>query len=328
MARRRRRLTGRWVSIVTVVGIGVVVVWFFTRPGSNPQATSTPLAGAPRSDTPDPTPGEPLAAGPSEAGPADGGGATSTGGDMAGAGLVAEGQRARQRGDLITARTTLNRALAKGLDDQQAVAVRQTLQELADETIFSARRIPGDPVVERHLVAKGETLGKIAARYHVTDNLLATINGLRNKNVIRQGQAFKVLTGPFHAVVHKELFRLDVYLGDLYVRSYPVGLGADDGTPTGVWAVKDKLVNPTYYPPRGGQIIAADDPKNPLGERWIGLHGISGDAKGQLRYGIHGTIEPDSIGKNVSMGCIRLRNPDVQALFDLVVVKHSKITVR
>ena len=106
-----------------------------------------------------------------------------------------------------------------------------------------------------------------------------------------------------------------------------VGLGVDGSTPTGTWRVTTKLKNPTYYHPRGGDIIAADDPNNPLGERWIGLEGTSGQAVGQERYGIHGTIEPESIGQSVSLGCIRLHNQDVEALYTFLIERHSTVTV-
>ena len=110
----------------------------------------------------------------------------------------------------------------------------------------------------------------------------------------------------------------------------PTGWALSRGfhSPTGEWRVATKLMNPTYYPPRGGEIMAADDPKNPLGERWIGLVGISGAAVDQERYGIHGTNEPDSIGKSVSMGCIRMHNEDVEALYSYLVETHSTVTVR
>ena len=93
------------------------------------------------------------------------------------------------------------------------------------------------------------------------------------------------------------------------------------------WVVSTKLVNPTYYPPRGGRIRAADDPENPLGERWIGLRGVAGDALGQQRYGIHGTIEPESIGRSQTLGCIRMHNADVAELFTLVVPGETRVTV-
>jgi lipoprotein-anchoring transpeptidase ErfK/SrfK len=137
-----------------------------------------------------------------------------------------------------------------------------------------------------------------------------------------------LIRGPFRAVVDSKNFGMDVYLGSTYVRHYRVGLGVDDSTPRGTWQVSTKLVNPTYYPPRGGDILAADNPNNPLGERWIGLDGVGGEAFGQQRYGIHGTIEPDSIGTNSSLGCIRMFNEDVEALYSYLIEKHSTVDVK
>ncbi len=74
-----------------------------------------------------------------------------------------------------------------------------------------------------------------------------------------------------------------MHLNGSFVKSYRVGVGKDGTTPVGTFPVKNKMVNPTYYGPEG--VIAHDDPKNPLGERWIDI----GDS-----YGIHGTIEPGS----------------------------------
>jgi lipoprotein-anchoring transpeptidase ErfK/SrfK len=66
----------------------------------------------------------------------------------------------------------------------------------------------------------------------------------------------------------------------------------------------------------------SDHKNNPLGTRWIPIEGAGKD------YGIHGTWEPDSIGKESSKGCIRMRNEDVQWLFDLIVAGESKITIK
>jgi lipoprotein-anchoring transpeptidase ErfK/SrfK len=89
-----------------------------------------------------------------------------------------------------------------------------------------------------------------------------------------------------------------------------------------------KLKNPQYHSPRGEGVIAADDPKNPLGEFWIGLTGIEGDAVGKPSYGIHGTIEPDSIGKQASLGCIRLLNEDVAIVYEMLVEGKSTVIVK
>ena len=85
----------------------------------------------------------------------------------------------------------------------------------------------------------------------------------------------------------------------------------------GTFTVEDKMANPPYDGPEGS--FAADDPKNPVGERWISLGG---------GYGIHGTIEPDSIGKSESLGCIRLHNTDVEIVYDLLTVGSEVVIQR
>ena len=75
-------------------------------------------------------------------------------------------------------------------------------------------------------------------------------------------------------------------------------------------------------------VIEAGDPKNPLGQFWLGLAGVDGHALGKTSYGIHGTIDPDSIGKQASMGCIRMRNEDVEQVFELLVEGKSTVTVK
>jgi len=242
--------------------------------------------------------------------------------------LLAAGREALLRGDELAARTNLSAALQLGIGGSDEEFVRAELTRVGNETVLSARIVNGDPLVDRYVIQTGDVLAKIAAANKVSPDLLASVNGIVDKHRIREGQSIKIVKGPFRAVVSKHTYSLDVYLGDAVVREFKVGLGADDSTPTGEWRVATKLMNPTYYPPRGGDIIAADDPKNPLGERWIGLVGISGAAVDQERYGIHGTNDPDSIGKNVSMGCIRLHNEDVEALYTYLVENHSTVTVR
>jgi lipoprotein-anchoring transpeptidase ErfK/SrfK len=242
--------------------------------------------------------------------------------------LAAAGRAALKSGQLVAARAQLSEALEYELPLDQRVQVKADATRAAAETIFSSRILPDDPFVAAHVIQPGETLGKIARQYAVTADFLARINGVADKNRIRAGQRIKVVRGPFQAVVNKADYSLDLFLGGTFVKRYSVGLGAEDGTPSGRWRVRNKLKNPQYYPPRGGRIILADDPDNPLGERWIGLEGIEGGAVGQERYGIHGTIDPDSIGKNVSLGCIRMHNPDVEELFDLLVEGKSEVIVR
>jgi hypothetical protein len=201
-----------------------------------------------------------------------------------------------------------------------------------------APTIPGQLTAERaeSLIRAGEQAAArddpVAARTHFSEaialgvaepelfHLRAELTRLGNETVF-SARAFENDPGPFRAVVEKEAYSLDVYLGNTFLKHFKVGLGADGSTPTGEWRVGTKLRNPTYYPPRGGRIVAADDPENPLGEHWIGIVGVDGEAAGQERYGIHGTIDPESVGQNISLGCIRLYNEDVELLYSYLVEK-------
>ncbi len=241
---------------------------------------------------------------------------------------VQAGQRALEKDDILTAQTQMSAALRAGASGEQATELRARLVQLANKVVFSPPRVTGDPRSATYLVKRGDNLRKIAKQHKITADLIARVNNLRNKSMIREGARLKVLRGPFQAVVLKRDHTMDIYLDDVLVRTYKVGLGEHDSTPTGTWRVKNKLTNPTYFPPRGGKIIQADDPKNPLGEHWIGLEGVAGEAKNQLRYGIHGTNDPNSIGKDMSLGCIRLLNEDVTELYSLLVVGSSQVIVK
>lgn len=238
-----------------------------------------------------------------------------------------QGVEARQRDELLEARTLLNRALRGNLPDHDAESAREALRELGAKTIFSKAIIRDDPLVEDYVVKWGDSLGKIARNHDVSEDMLAEVNQLPNKNFIRQGQRMKVLRGPFHATISKSKHLMHIHLQDTYVETFRVALGTNGGTPTGVWEVKDQLVNPSWVDPRTGQRWHADDPKNPIGEYWIGLEGIEGDAVGQFGYGIHGTIEPEKIGQNVSMGCVRLAADDIARVFRMLVPDKSRVTI-
>ena len=91
---------------------------------------------------------------------------------------------------------------------------------------------------------------------------------------------------------------------------YSVAVGKQTTpSPIGSFHVVARVVDPTYY--HEGKVIAPG-PRNPLGNRWMGL-----DRKG---YGIHGTNVPQSIGKSASHGCIRMAKRDLEELFSLVKV--------
>ncbi len=90
---------------------------------------------------------------------------------------------------------------------------------------------------------------------------------------------------------------LILYKDNEYFKMYPVAIGKKSSpTPKGNFKIISKSMNPD----------------GPYGSRWMGL---------SIRhYGIHGTNNPDSIGKEISKGCIRLLNENVNELYDLVPI--------
>ena len=106
---------------------------------------------------------------------------------------------------------------------------------------------------------------------------------------------------------------------------YGVGVGREGFTWSGVQTISRKAEWPDWHPPT--EMIArqpylprfmAGGPGNPLGARAMYL--------GTSQYRIHGTNDPSTIGKFVSIGCIRLTNEDVTDLFSRVDV-GTKVVV-
>lgn len=110
---------------------------------------------------------------------------------------------------------------------------------------------------------------------------------------------------PLEVIVDKENYRLAVVSGNVILRSYKVGLGGEE-TPEGTFRITDKVINPNG--------------------RDNGEFGSRGMQLSDTNYAIHGTNEPDSIGKDESLGCVRMTKADVEELFDFIP-KGTKVTI-
>jgi LysM repeat protein len=190
----------------------------------------------------------------------------------------------------------------------QKPAVREQILPRLDKMARALFFAPQPHYYDPYVVQPGDQLRVIGQKHKLSWEYLAKLNNTDPRR-IRAGQKLKVVPGPFGAYVSLSRYELVIHLNGSFVKNYRVGVGKDGTTPLGTFAVKNKMVDPTYYGPEG--VIAHDDPQNPLGERWIDI----GDS-----YGIHGTIEPQSIGRNESRGCIRMLNPDVEEVYDFLVV--------
>ncbi|MCG3149265.1 MAG: hypothetical protein PCFJNLEI_02725 [Verrucomicrobiae bacterium] len=212
----------------------------------------------------------------------------------------------------------LAQALALKRDGKLADA-RALLQEIATDDAYQLLNdintqivMTATPAPQKvdHTIVTGDTLGKLAAKYGTTIELIQKANNLAG-NKIRLGDRLRIYQGQFAVEVSKTANTLTVTDAGKYFKRYRVGTGEFSKTPTGEFKITTRVANPPWY--RGdGKTIPFGDPENILGTHWLGL-----DVRG---YGLHGTWETNSIGKQASAGCVRLLNNDIAELYTILPV--------
>ena len=162
----------------------------------------------------------------------------------------------------------------------------------------------------------------LAEKFHVDPALLSALNPKASfdtagtkimvPNVAKKPSQAKVAK----VVVDKSARTVRALDGDgKLISFYPASVGSEERpAPNGTLPIRSVAENPTYtYRPKLNfkgvkatkPFTIAPGPNNPVGNTWIDL----GDG-----YGIHGTPEPQNIGKTESHACVRLTNWDAQAL--------------
>jgi lipoprotein-anchoring transpeptidase ErfK/SrfK len=191
----------------------------------------------------------------------------------------------------------------------------------AADTLFMNSAAPC-PEKKRLIVRPGDSLSRLATQNYTTIGALQRVNELsRTSPVIHPGNPMQVFTGAWSIQVSKSQYVLCLYCNDELYRIYFVGIGRQDRTPVGSFTINSKIFHPAWTPP--GKNIPYGEPGNVLGTHWMGLLPIN-DTNPALRgYGIHGTWEPDSIGTGASAGCIRMRNEEVEELYDFIPMPGS-----
>jgi lipoprotein-anchoring transpeptidase ErfK/SrfK len=125
---------------------------------------------------------------------------------------------------------------------------------------------------------------------------------------------------PAVVIVHRGAFQLSLYKHLKLAKTYGIAVGRVGlETPAGLYHVQNKAINPAWTMPNSswvapgdrGKVVPGGTPENPLKARWLGIYAGAG---------IHGTDDSGSIGSAASHGCIRMRIPDVEELYDQVPV--------
>jgi lipoprotein-anchoring transpeptidase ErfK/SrfK len=216
-----------------------------------------------------------------------------------------------KKGKKFEARNELSNLYFMEADHEKKNEIKKKLDELNEVLVFSRTPSPDAVFYE---VKPGDSLAKIAQKFNTSYAFIMRINN-KSRTLIKIGERLKILKGELSLLVDKSDYTLTILLNGHFIKQYPVGIGKSDKTPVGVFIVDNKLINPTWYSPEG--VYPYGHPKNVLGTRWIGFE----DRNDLYGYGIHGTADPDSIGKDMSNGCIRMKNENVEELFDFVKAK-------
>ena len=213
---------------------------------------------------------------------------------------------ARKSGELFKARSKLHEILEKFPKESATEEVRREFWNTNLAIISSPIPSRG---TQYYTIAPGDTLGKITRKFGTTLELTKRRNHMES-DAIMPGHKLSVWTIPFTIHIDKSDNTLTLKAGEEIVKVYPVSTGKDNSSPIGKFIIKDRFENPVWF--HKGEVVPANDPKNLLGTRWLGFD--------LPKYGIHGTLYPDMIGQQVSSGCIRMRNEDVQGLYDYIAV--------
>ena len=175
-----------------------------------------------------------------------------------------------------------------------------------------------------YVVKRGDSLERIARKYHTTVDLIMKSNRLMNPHLIKAGDNLRVFTATFDVTVSKKRNELLVKMNDEFFKRYSVGTGKFGKTPLGTFVITEKIKEPVWWRP-DGKAVAFGEKDNILGTRWMTLR-ATGDTPDVKGYGIHGTWDDASIGKAESAGCVRMLNKEVEELFVLLPY-HTPVVI-
>ncbi|MDI6732713.1 MAG: L,D-transpeptidase family protein [Planctomycetota bacterium] len=217
------------------------------------------------------------------------------------------------------ARNAFSLALKSNLPQEKITEIKGRLTDLNKKLVFSSFRTPDSTI---YTVKIGDNLTSISRKFKVeaggdiAPGHIRRINNLKSATIFPDDK-LKILTGEIWAKVNKTNITLTLYINNDFIKEYPVSIGDPNknmDTSAGTFTIGSKVVHPTWYKKTEDgrkEEVPYGDKRNVLGTRWMGF-------KESPELGIHGTTNPESIGKKISNGCIRMYNNDVEEVYDLI----------
>ncbi len=228
--------------------------------------------------------------------------------------LITEVDKNLKEGKILQARQLYQQIMEETDDLQTLEFLKKKIEDLNMKILMAPDIIDECSIV--YEVKPKDTLIKIARQFGTTVALIKKINGLKS-DIIKPGEKLKVSKCTFSIVIDKSQNRLFLKRNGEIFKTYVVSTGKNNSTPAGKFKIINKLKNPTWF--KAGAVVPPGSPDNILGTRWMGL-----SVKG---YGIHGNRDENEIGKQVTQGCIRMKNKDVEELFDIVPVGTEVVII-
>jgi len=234
------------------------------------------------------------------------------GGVSSSSNLLSQVKELEAKGDLLAAKGLYLRLINEFSNSVEVMNWQKKIEDINIKLLFSSTVVPGSILYE---IKPGDTLTKIANEFATATDLIMKSNNLANDKIL-PGRKIKVWTAPFSIFIDKSQNVLTLKTNEDIIKTYIVSTGRDNSTPIGNFKIANKLVNPTWF--KAGAVVAAGSPENILGTRWLGFN-LPG-------YGVHGTTEPKTLGKQVTQGCVRMSNPDIEELYTIVPV-GTEVTI-
>jgi len=216
------------------------------------------------------------------------------------------------KGDLSSAKSVYQQLINEFPNSPEVINWQKKIEEINIKLLFSSA-LTGQSIL--YEIKAGDTLAKIAREFKTTADLIKKSNGLSDDRIL-VGRKIRVWVAPFSILVDKSQNTLILKTNEEVMKTYIVSTGINNSTPVGNFKIISKLQNPTWF--KTGVIVPAGSPENILGSRWLGLD--------QPGYGIHGTTDPQSLGKQVTQGCVRMSNSDIEELYTIITI-GTEVTI-
>lgn len=190
---------------------------------------------------------------------------------------------------------------------------------LGDINMKQLRSPEAGPDDVLYTIKRGDSIWKLERELKVPGDLIVGINNLR-PSALTIGTQIKVPRINITITVDKPQRTLTLKNNGVFLKKYRVGLNrADNRVPAGDYVITEKFdKGQEFTDPESGATFKAGDPANPLGNRFLQL---------RREVGIHGTNDPDAVGKYVPRGCIVMTNQDIEEIYSLAR-KGTPVTIK